>query len=127
MIGLSFAWLAALARHPEGRREIQYTCILELLSKVATNCLPLIKHIREPDSEEIVEYMAQFLKAYTVKTVEGAGGFSTVAGISNYGLYPGFIAEHLLFSSSEKLYYLGLSILKNLAHRAPAETAEVVA
>ena len=65
--------------------------------------------------------MAQFLKAYTVKKVEGSS-------MKNFfGLYSGFIVDHLLQSKSMKLYYLGISIIKNLGYRAPEETAEIVA
>ena len=65
LIDLSFQWLTALSRYPEGRREIQYTQILELVSAIATKCLPIIRTISETQIQDIIDNMAGFLKAFT--------------------------------------------------------------
>ena len=130
LIGLAFSWLRTLSRYPLGRHQIQYTNILDSLALVSDQCIPLIRKISESHSESIIEYAAGFLKAYTTNrsvAEDGPHQGSTIDKIAKLNLYAGFICEQLLFSRSIELFYLGLSIVKNIGLKAPYETGKLIA
>ena len=103
---------------------------MDALALVSNQCIPLISKISENHAEQIIEYAAGFLKAYTTNrsvAEDGPHHGSTIEKIAKLNLYAGFICEQLLFSRSMDLFYLGLSIVKNISQKAPCETASLVA
>ena len=123
---LSFQWLTTLSRYAEGRLDIQYTNILELVSEIAVNCLPIIKTISENQIQEIIDNMAHFLKAFTHKSLNTKDEIKNNQKFESGSLYSGFIVDYLLKSQSQKTFYLGLSILKNILLLSKSDIAKIV-
>ena len=69
LLCLSFQWLADLSRFKEGKHEIGKTRVLEMVSMIAKNWLPLIQGISQDLYQEMVDDLAKFLSALTDKTI----------------------------------------------------------
>ena len=70
--------------------------------------------------------MAQFLKAFTLKSLNTKEEIKNNQKFESERLYSGFIVDYLLKSHSQKTFYLGLCILKNILLLSKSDITKIV-
>ena len=67
--------------------------------------------------------MAGFLKAFTQIKTKISHESKNIQEFESQDLYSSFIVDYLLKSHSQKTFYRGLSIMKNILNKYPGDMA----